>query len=71
MPVITFFSIKNYLDIHSWMVSSEVHLDWSYPGVVITTESKSVSLEWRGFETFHKTLFFPIRIHLEDSLMDG
>jgi hypothetical protein len=31
MPAIRFLSIKNHLDIHSWMVLSEVHLNWSYP----------------------------------------
>jgi hypothetical protein len=40
--------------------------------VVITTKSKSGSLGWRRFETFlQEVVFFPIRIRLEDSVMDG
>jgi len=31
MPAIRFFAIKNLLDFHSWMVSSEAHLNLSYP----------------------------------------
>jgi hypothetical protein len=38
--------------------------------VVITTESKSVSLEWRRFETFLQEVVFSHQITLEDS-MDG
>jgi hypothetical protein len=39
------------------MLSSQAHLNWSYPSG-ITTESKSVSLGWRRFETFLKEVFF-------------
>jgi hypothetical protein len=31
MPPISIFSIKNHLDIHSWMISSESHLNWFHP----------------------------------------
>jgi hypothetical protein len=57
MPAVSLFSIKNHLDIHSWMVSSEAHLNGSYP-VVITTESKSAYLGWHGFETFLQEVIF-------------
>jgi len=40
---IRLFLVRTHLDIHSWMVSSEVHLT-RLNQVVTTTESKSVSL---------------------------
>jgi hypothetical protein len=48
------------LKIHSWMASSEIHDNFVTAKVVTWTESKSVSLRLRRFETC-RTILFPLK----------
>jgi hypothetical protein len=58
LPHDSFFLIsKCALKMHSWMSSLELHINLVLAKVVTTTESKSVSLGLRGFETCGTTIF--------------
>jgi hypothetical protein len=61
------FSLEIHLDIHSWVISSDIHHNFVLAEVVATTESKSVSPRLRRFETC-RGQFFSIGTHLNIDL---